>query len=278
MTVKKLGAWLQEAREAKGSTLEEAGEATCIRAIFLELLEAGDFAAFPGGDVQLRGFLRIYARYLDLSPEEVLGRYSAEVHGSEAPAFAAEAQETQAELAEPTDDLTSIRFRPRDIPVSSSLPRWMSVETVLIVGFVLTILLAILAVAAYVMNQPEGDQSQLPVATATPMEVTSSPTMTSTAVDPAPTLVTDTAGEVTLTLEATEYVLVRVERGTDVLFEEMMAPGQTETWSDDESLAVTTGNGAGLRVTVNGQDQEALCGRGETCTRAWGPAGQIATP
>jgi cytoskeletal protein RodZ len=35
--------------------------------------------------VQLRGFLRIYARYLDLSPEEVLGRYSAEVHDSDAP-------------------------------------------------------------------------------------------------------------------------------------------------------------------------------------------------
>jgi cytoskeletal protein RodZ len=278
MMVEKLGRWLQEAREAKGSTLEEAGEATRIRAKFLELLEAGDFAAFPGGDVQLRGFLRIYARYLDRSPEEVLGRYSAEVYGSETSVSTPEAPETQAEPAEPTDELTSIRFRPRDIPVSSSLPRWMSLETVLIVGFVLTILLAILAVATYVMGQPEDGQSQLPTATATPTEVASSPTMTSTATDPAPARVTDTGGEVTLTLEATEHVLVRVERGAEVLFEEMMAPGQTETWSDDEVLAVTTGNGAGLQVTVNGQDQGALCGRGETCTRAWGPAGQIATP
>jgi len=65
--VDKLGRRLREAREAKGSTLEEAEDATRIRAHFLESLEAGDFAAFPGGDVQVRGFLRIYARYLDLS-------------------------------------------------------------------------------------------------------------------------------------------------------------------------------------------------------------------
>jgi cytoskeletal protein RodZ len=278
MAVEKLGRWLREAREAKGVTLEEAGEATRIRAQFLELLEAGDFAAFPGGDVQLRGFLRIYARYLDLSPEEVLGRYSAEVHNSDAPPVAAEVPETEAPSAEPSDDLTSIRFRPRDIPVSSSLPRWMSVETVLIVGFVLIILLAILAVAVYVMNQPDESQAQAPVTTATPTEVVLSPTATATLVDPAPTLVTTSSEEVTLTLEATEHVLVRVERGTEVVFEEMMAPGQIETWSDDEVLVVKTGNGAGLQVTVNGQAQGPLCGRGESCTRAWGPAGQIAPP
>jgi cytoskeletal protein RodZ len=278
MAVEKLGRWLREAREAKGVTLEEAGEATRIRARFLELLEAGDFAAFPGGDVQLRGFLRIYARYLDLSPEEVLGRYSAEVYDSDAPSIAAEVPETEAQSEESTNDLTSIRFRPRDIPVSSSLPRWMSVETVLIVGFVLIILLAILAVAVYVMNQPDDDQAQVPAATAAPTAVVSSPTATATPAAPEPTLVAAGSEEVTLTLGATEHVLVRVERGAEVLFEEMMTPGQTETWSDDEVLMVKTGNGAGLQVTVNGQAQGAMCGRGESCTRAWGPAGEVAPP
>lgn len=278
MAVEKLGRWLREARQAKGITLEEAGEATCIRARFLELLEAGDFAAFPGGDVQLRGFLRIYARYLDLSPEEVLGRYSAEVYDSDTPPVASYVPETEVQSAEPTDDLTSIRFRPRDIPVSSSLPRWMSVETVLIVGFVLIILLAILAVAVYVTNQPDDGQAQVSVATAVPTDIAPAPTATATSGDLAPTLVTTDGEEVTLTLEATEHVLVRIERGTEVIFEQMMAPGQTETWSDDELLVVKTGNGAGLQLTVNGQPQGTMCGRGESCTRAWGPAGEIAPP
>ena len=78
-----LGVWLRQTREAKGSTLEEAEIATCIRPRFLEALEASDFSAFPGGEVQVRGFLRIYARYLDLSPDEVLARYDTEKHGAQ---------------------------------------------------------------------------------------------------------------------------------------------------------------------------------------------------
>lgn len=169
--MEKLGRWLREARKAKGTTLEEAEKATRIRARFLELLEAGDFAAFPGGDVQLRGFLRIYARYLDLSPEEVLGRYSAEVYDSQTPTPATALVEAQSESPEPSDDLTSIRFQPRDIPVSSSLPRWMSVETVLIVGILLTVLLAVLALVSYVVNQPEADQSLRPMPTVACREI-----------------------------------------------------------------------------------------------------------
>ena len=82
--VETLGAWLCRAREAKGSTLKEAESATRIRARFLEALEAGDLAAFPCGDVQIRGFLRIYARYLDLSQDEVFARYKSETRTGEA--------------------------------------------------------------------------------------------------------------------------------------------------------------------------------------------------
>lgn len=154
-----VGRLLREARESSGVGLEEAADATRIRARFLELLEAGDFAAFPGGDVQIRGFLRIYARYLDVGPEEVLRLYVGEGHGAQAPPVEVVPVMAEEETAGSTDDLTSIRFRPRDIPVSSSLPRWMSLETVLVVGIVLTALLLMLAAVTYVMNQPQDAQS-----------------------------------------------------------------------------------------------------------------------
>jgi hypothetical protein len=276
--VEKLGRWLCEAREAKGSTLEEAEAATRIRAQFLELLEAGDFASFPGGDVQVRGFLRIYARYLDLSPEVVLGRYSAEVHDLEPLALEATAAETPSEPTDSADDLTAMRFRPRDIPVSSSLPRWMSVETVLVFGVVLIILLVILAIVSYMMNRPGAGQALASVVTTVYTEIALTPTISPTMVSPPPALPVSTAGEVTLRLGATEHVQARVKLGARVVFDALMAPGQTETWSDDEMIVVATGNGAGLRVTVNGQALGPMCGRGEVCTRAWGPTGEIPPP
>ncbi len=276
----RLGRRLREEREAKGATLQDAEAATHIRAHFLESLEAGDFAAFGGGDVQVRGFLCIYARYLELSPDDVLRRYNAEVHGVEDPPTQAQS-EPQPEPDEPSDDLTSIRFHPRDIPMGSSLPRWMSVKTVIIVGLVLTMLLSILALATYLMNEPEGVQLLAPLTRGEPTQTMQAtrgytPTVTPVTDLPTPTLPTNVSGETTVTLEASEHVQVRVRRGDEILFQEMMTPGQIETWTEEESIVVETGNGAALRVTVNGAELGTLCNeRGELCTRAWGPSGEV---
>ncbi|MFW6082571.1 MAG: helix-turn-helix domain-containing protein [Chloroflexota bacterium] len=266
--VDKLGPRLREAREAKGATLEDAEAATHIRTHFLESLEAGDFAAFGGGDVQVRGFLCIYARYLDLPPDDIVRRYSAEVHGGHE-ASAEEAQlETQPQSNDPPDDLTSIRFHPRDIPMDYSLPRWMSVKTVIVVGVVLTLLLGLLALATYLMNQPEGEQLFGQLTTPASAETVQLPT--------SQTETTATADQVSVMLEATDQVQVRVKRGEEVLFQEMMAPGQVERWREEETIMVEAGNGTALMVTVNGTELGALCDeRGRLCTRAWDPSGEV---
>ena len=259
--MERLGRRLREAREAKGSTLEEAEAATRIRAHFLELLEAGDFAAFDGGDVQVRGFLRIYARYLDLSPEDVLGRYSAEVHGASLPTVEAAQQERGSDVPETIDDLTAIRFRPRDIPVASSLPRWMSVRTVMIVGLVLTVLLGVLALVTYLMNQPADERSLAPLTMTASIKITETPTATPATDRLTPTAAVSTNGEVTLALEATEHTQVRVSRGGEVVFEKMMTPGQTEIWTDEGIIMVETGNGAAIKSPYG----DAYCTQMVTC-------------
>jgi hypothetical protein len=93
-----------------------------------------------------------------------------------------------------------------------------------------------------------------------------------------PTFPADSQGNVSLTLEATEHVWVRVTGDGKVVLEGLMARGQEDTWSGQEAIIVDTGNGAGLQVTVNGQLQGTMCGRAQVCTRAWGPAGEIAVP
>ncbi|MFW6082933.1 MAG: helix-turn-helix domain-containing protein [Chloroflexota bacterium] len=277
----KLGRRLREARQAKGVTLQEAEAATCIRAHFLESLEAGDFAAFGGGDVQVRGFLSIYARYLELPPEDVIRRYVSEVRGLEPASAEATTSQEQPQADDPPDDLTSIRFRPRDIPMGSSLPRWMSVKTVIILGLVLTTLLGILALATYLMNQPEAEQPLAllggPAPTRTeedPPPLT--PTATLTTGLPTPTFPLNASDEVSLVLEATEYVQVRVREGDEIAYQDTMAPGQVETWTASEVIVIETANGAALRVSVNGADLGPLCEeRAELCTRAWGPEGEV---
>jgi hypothetical protein len=65
---------LQSAREKKGVDLYRAERDTKIRAKHLAALESGDYAELPGS-VYTKGFLRNYALYLGLDPEELLARW-----------------------------------------------------------------------------------------------------------------------------------------------------------------------------------------------------------
>jgi cytoskeleton protein RodZ len=66
-----LGEQLRQARNAKGLSLAEAAAATRIHAATLEALENNNSQALPA-PVFSRGFVRIYAAYLGLDPEEAL--------------------------------------------------------------------------------------------------------------------------------------------------------------------------------------------------------------
>ena len=76
---------LYAARERKGVDLYRAERDTKIRARYLGALERGDYKDLPGA-VYTKGFLRNYAMYLGLDPDEVLGQWRKERGGvKEAP-------------------------------------------------------------------------------------------------------------------------------------------------------------------------------------------------
>lgn len=75
-----IGERLEEARKRKGISLREAAEATKIRSDYLGQIEQNQFD-FELPEIYKRGFLKNYARYLDLDPENILSEYSANPKG-----------------------------------------------------------------------------------------------------------------------------------------------------------------------------------------------------
>lgn len=69
---------LRKAREAKGMELKEVEEITKIRSKYLQAMEEENYCVLPGG-VYTIGFLRSYARFLDLDEESVVNTYRMEV-------------------------------------------------------------------------------------------------------------------------------------------------------------------------------------------------------
>ena len=76
-----IGQKLEEARNRKGISLREASESTKIRGDYLSSFEAGNFDInLP--EVYLRGFIRLYARYLDLDQDAVVADLEIELGNS----------------------------------------------------------------------------------------------------------------------------------------------------------------------------------------------------
>src|SRR5579864_7740385 len=71
-----LGERFRAAREERSLTLSEVGEQLRIRSVYLAAIEEENWKAI-GAPVYTRGFLRTYARFLGLDPEEAVGEFNA---------------------------------------------------------------------------------------------------------------------------------------------------------------------------------------------------------
>jgi cytoskeleton protein RodZ len=71
------GAQLSAIREQKGYTLEYVANKLHLRARVIELLENNEFNLLPG-PVFVKGYLRAYAKLLDVSPEPYLALFNEE--------------------------------------------------------------------------------------------------------------------------------------------------------------------------------------------------------
>ncbi|MBC7226805.1 MAG: helix-turn-helix domain-containing protein [Thermoflexales bacterium] len=266
---------LRAAREARGLSYQDVEAATRIRTRYLEALETGKYDVMPGGEAQVRGFLRRYAAFLNIPPEEIIALYERETHREAV---------IPAPVPAPAPSPSPKSSPPVARPVSPELLSRRGMSTPALLG--LLILIGALALGAVwlathsdqIFSGPRATPTAgvprpaafpSPMVTATPASPTVVPTPAAT-----PTFPVSTSG-VTLTLEAQEHVWVRVTVDGFTAFEGMLSPGAPQTWVGQEMVIVETGNGAGVIAIVNGQSQGPLCGRGEVCARGWGPEGEI---
>lgn len=76
-----IGERLEEARKRKGISIREAAEITKIRSDYLQKFESNTFELdLP--PLYIRGFLRTYARYLDLEPDRIVAEFDSVISGA----------------------------------------------------------------------------------------------------------------------------------------------------------------------------------------------------
>jgi cytoskeleton protein RodZ len=266
-----IGRTLLEARERLGLTLEEAERVTRIRVHHLEAIERGDLDALPS-PVQARGFLNNYADFLGLDAEAILLQYADTLQTRRTQSWSGVA------LREPGTK-PSVQIRSRR-------PRWLSMDLFVAA----TITLAIIAVFVWGVSRVMAVIRQRPEATELPSistPSTSTPQPTETPVVTKPTIEIDFTEIPEATPIPTQPILfgltdtinlkVEVEKrswlyvvvdGEEALRKRVNV-GEIFEFQGEQVVELATGNGGGLRVYYNGQDQGLMGEVGQVVIRLW---------
>lgn len=305
MRLQSLGKWLRQAREAQRLSLADVEEVTRIRQKYLAALEAGRWEEMPN-EVVGRGFLRNYARFLGLDPQEALDRLRGREPSppSEPAAPSLERERPSEPVRPPEVPVTEVRpadyelleeelFEPRRVPWLKWLGQALVVLVLLAVGFGSWaywnnpyLLASVGLLPPTPTPTPTSTLSPTPqviriTATPTPTHTpTITPTSTATATlrptrTPTPTpTVTPTirptpAEGLEVFVHVTDRCWMEVYADGQEAFVGLIEPGEDQAWQAQERIQMTIGNAGGAEITVNGERLGFLGERDEVVRVAW---------
>jgi transcriptional regulator with XRE-family HTH domain len=223
-----IGEQLKNQRKARGISLVEVSEHTKIGKKYLEALEEGSYDTMPC-ETYIRGFLRAYAKYLELDDESLIKQYG-------------NSQDDHIE-EEASEEVSEEKVRKNNQTV------WVPLMAML--------LLAGAGAGLFLLwpNAPEE-----PVAS---HEVVVSDSLTSGFEDANSARVPGPDEPMTLKIRGKEKTWVTIMADGRQEPDITLNPGQERLWSAQERFVLWTGNAGGIEITFNGELQPPLGKAGE---------------
>ncbi len=257
------GQELRRERQIREISIEEISSATKISVRLLIALEDGDLERLPA-PAFTRGFIRAYALYLGIEPEEKVNAYLADLAGG------------PREAASPKKARPRSRFF-RGRKGSASLMVGGVAAILLVLGFIASPQRHVRPAAASVVA-PRSELvafKNVDVSTA-PTPFLQNSRAVAAAPAPAPAVRAGGAAEdaalakapgvtlgITLTLEFSEDSWAKVNADGKTILNGMVHRGETRRLQARDGFRLTLGNAGGVRVSVDGRALEPLGVAGE---------------
>lgn len=219
------GEWLRRQREMREISLRDIADRTKISLRYLEAMEADRFDLLPA-PIFAKGFLREYARYVGLSPDEVVNHYLA-VHQPE-------------ELEQP-GDATLIAMEKKRRKKGRS---WTWGLFLLLAG---ALLLALVAFVSWLVDRREN----APAAAPPPQVVSPQPSLQPAATPP-PILPEAPKAPLEVTLDFSAECWVKAVMDGKSPIEEIHVQGESMQLEAQQKIDVRLGNAAAADIQVNG--------------------------
>ena len=252
-----LGATFRKARESAGLPLEKIAADTRISTRFLLAIESESFNQLPGG-IFNRGFIRSYAEYLGLDPDQAVADYD----------------RLSSAAQEPLEVLRDVE---RDSSRKSERNLYPIAAAILVVSILAYYLVtrkpantneppqqtATAPTTEAAPEVPQTPPTDTPVPAATSVAETQQPPAPAPAAAPAPAplqptppVTTTPSGTSALALDvnAKNDTWIKVTSDGTVVFADILPSGALRRFSAEHSINVTIGNAAGASLKINGRD------------------------
>jgi cytoskeleton protein RodZ len=239
-----LGERFRAAREARGLSLSDVAEQIRIRSVYLAAIEDESWNSI-GAPVYVRGFLRTYARFLNLDPEEAVAAFNATVPE---PPHA------------PSNLSSSGAFRPDQ-------PSRMLSPMVWAASLVAVALIAFVVYNALTMRERDTVVALGPTPSSSAGDVQSSLQPSAAAMAPAPRQPTaDRAKSLELRFVAPSWVRVVVDGNVSMVG---TFPAGTARLFHGTSALLRVGNAGGVEIFVDGKRRGRLGPSGDVVERSF---------
>lgn len=229
-----IGAKLRQARKEKNLTLEEVYQKTKIHLNTLKALEEDNFKNI--GISYARGFLKMYAKFLGLDLNEVMGLYTKKFPSQT-----------------PSSNRKQTAPQPKpEVKLGKSFS-WMAIKVFAILLVVIIVFgLLIFGLSKLKKKARTKPQEKLTFAT------TNAKSRKSTS-----GISQKKAEKINLVLRAKDDTWVQVSVDSHIVFRNVLKRGQIETWTAKEKCELSVGNAGGLDLEVNGKLISPLGRRGQ---------------
>lgn len=237
------GDWLRRQREMREISLRDIADRTKISLRYLEAMEQNRFDILPA-PIFAKGFLREYARYVGLSPDEVVNHYLAAVEQPKKDEEVREARDLRdgREVREVRRDelLRQKPHRPRTVR-SWTYSLFLALAVLLLLG-------AVALLAWYNQNRRED-----PAASQPPPSIAAPPQTVPVQATPMPAAEEETSkAPLQLVLDFTSDCWVEAVIDGKTRLSELRIQGESLQLEAQQSVSLTLGNAAAVNLQVNG--------------------------
>lgn len=243
--IMKIGEILKTERESKGLSLADIEEETKIRAKYLQALEEENYAEIPG-KAYCMGFLRNYARFLEIDPNPLLYQYRTQVKNEE--------PSPSPVIVEKGEKKSKKEFKPVSQSTGKRRP---------LIGLVVFAVL-IFSVAYIYFSNVDGDTppETPPISQEQEQNQNQEQEFNQEEVIP-PT------DNITIELIANQLCWTRVAVDGEIQFEGDLNNGETKEFEAEDLIRVRLGNAGGVDVVYNGKKEPPLGESGQVVEKEY---------